>query len=149
VGAATRLQLRVYPLAQGTGACHDPEVLAEKAPTVLIVDDHAGFRSIARTVLEADGFRVVGEAEDGRSALASIPAIRPDLVLLDVQLPDFDGFEVLRRLAAAGEAPQVVLISSHEASVYGPRVHDSGASGFLHKPDLSGQALRALVEGIT
>jgi DNA-binding NarL/FixJ family response regulator len=117
------------------------------APTVLIVDDHAGFRSMARMLLEADGFHVIGEAADGASALASIREVRPDLVLLDVQLPDLDGFEVLRRLAGAKDHPRVVLISSREASVYGPRVSQSGAAGYLHKPDLSGDALRALMEG--
>jgi len=122
-------------------------VLDELTPTVLIVADHTGLRDMARTLLEADGFRVVGEAVDGESALASIHAVRPDLVLLDVQLPDFDGFEVLRRLAGAKDHPRVVLISSREASVYGPRVPESGAAGYVHKPDLSGDALRALMGG--
>ena len=67
-------------------------------PTVLVVDDHQGFRSRARLLLEADGYEVVGEAADGRSALAEARRLRPDLVLLDVQLPDLDGFEVAAQI---------------------------------------------------
>ena len=67
--------------------------------TVLIVDDHAGFRGFARRLLEADGFTVVGEAGDGTSALAAVDDQRPEIVLLDVVLPDIDGFAVAERLA--------------------------------------------------
>ncbi len=71
--------------------------------SVLIVDDHPSFRLSARRMLEAYGYTVVGEAEDGERALAAAEELKPDLVLLDVQLPDIDGFEVAERLAAAGE----------------------------------------------
>ena len=86
--------------------------------TVLIVDDHPGFRSAARALLEADGFEVVGEAADGESGLAAAARLRPGLVVLDVQLPDLDGFEVARRLAHAGDPPVVVLVSSRDRSAY-------------------------------
>ena len=92
--------------------------------TILIVDDHAGFRVQARAILEADGFVVVGEADDGASGLAAARSIRPDLVLLDIGLPDIEGFDVARELAVDGPPPFVVLTSSREASSYGPRLDD-------------------------
>jgi DNA-binding NarL/FixJ family response regulator len=112
---------------------------------VLIVDDHASFRSIARRLLVAGGFDVVGEAGDGATAISAAQALRPDVVLLDVRLPDIDGFQVAAVLAAQAEAPVVVLISSRARSDYGGRVADSGVRGFIAKQDLSGEALlRAL-----
>ena len=114
--------------------------------TVLVVDDHAGFRSVARAVLESDGFDVVGEAADGAEALASAERLRPQLVLLDVQLPDIDGFVVAERLAAAGAgAPEVVLVSSRSAGAYRRRLVGTPARGFLCKTDLTGAALRELL----
>src|SRR5262249_58315000 len=91
-------------------------------PTVLIVDDHDGFRESARALLEAEGFAVVGDAADGAAALAAALRLRPDVVLLDVQLPDVDGFAVAERLAALSEPPRGVLISSRDAAAYGPRL---------------------------
>ena len=115
--------------------------------TVLIVDDHAGFRGFARRLLEADGFTVVGEAGDGNSALAAVDDQRPEVVLLDVVLPDIDGFAVADRLAAKGGAPIVVLTSSREAADFAGRLERSPAAGFIHKDDLSGVALAALAAG--
>ena len=115
--------------------------------TVLIVDDHPSFRSTARALLEAEGYDVVGEAEDGASAVAEAMRLRPQLILLDVQLPDFDGFEVASRLRASlnGETPTIVLTSSRDGSDFGPLVADCGASGFVPKAELSGSALAALL----
>jgi DNA-binding NarL/FixJ family response regulator len=115
------------------------------ARTVLIVDDHPSFRATARVLLESEGFEVVAEASDGESALAAARERRPDVVLLDVQLPDLDGFEVARRLTANGHAPAVVLVSSRDASDYGELIAASGAQGFVPKADLSGAAVRALL----
>jgi DNA-binding NarL/FixJ family response regulator len=112
--------------------------------TILIVDDHAGFRLQARALLEADGFVVVGEAGDGYSGLAEARRLRPDLVLLDIGLPDVEGFDVARVLAADGPPPFVVLTSSREAGAYGPRLSSSQALGFIPKDELSGAAIRAL-----
>ena len=112
---------------------------------MLIVDDHDGFRESARALLEAEGFAVVGDAADGAGALAEVVRLQPDVVLLDVQLPDVDGFVVAERLAAAPDPPRVVLISSREAAVYGPRVVGAPVCGFLAKRELSGAALAALV----
>jgi DNA-binding NarL/FixJ family response regulator len=114
-------------------------------PTVVIVDDHASFRSSARALLEAEGFDVVGEAEDGTSALAVIGQLHPRVVLLDVQLPDIDGFEVADRLARAGDPPAVVFVSTRGASAYRRRLARSPARGFITKSELSGNALAALV----
>jgi DNA-binding NarL/FixJ family response regulator len=110
-------------------------------PTVLIVDDHPSFRASARVLLEADGFTIVGEAEDGSSALAQAEALRPDVVLLDVQLPDIDGFEVAARLTGGGAGPRVILVSSRDRSDYGSKIEESGASGFIAKADLCGPTL--------
>ena len=114
-------------------------------PTVLIVDDHDGFRESARELLEAEGFTVVGDAADGATAVAEAARLRPDVVLLDVQLPDVDGFVVAEELAVAPDPPRVVLISSREAAAYGPRMAAAPVCGFLAKRELSGAALAALV----
>lgn len=113
--------------------------------TVLIVDDHPSFRASARAILEADGFEVSGEAEDGESAIAAAGRLHPDIVLLDVQLPDLDGFEVARRLRSNGDGPCVVLVSSRDGSDFGPLVEGSGACGFVAKSELSGEAVNALL----
>ena len=115
----------------------------EPTTTVLIVDDHPSFRRCARAVLESDGFSVVGEAEDGEGALSAIGRLQPDVVLLDIQLPDMDGFSVLDRLGT--DAPPVVLVSSRDASDYNGLIHSSGARGFIAKADLSGAAVRSLL----
>ena len=114
-------------------------------PTVLIVDDHDSFRDSARALLEAEGFAVVGDAADGAAAVAAAARLRPDVVLLDVQLPDMNGFVVAERLAAGPDPPRVVLISSRDAAAYGPRVDAAPVCGFLAKRELSGAALAALV----
>jgi DNA-binding NarL/FixJ family response regulator len=117
------------------------------AATVLIVDDHAGFRSFARALLEAEGFDVVGEAADGASALAAARALAPELVLLDVALPDMDGFAVCDALLEDGAGPAVVLTSSRDVSSYRRRLKRSRARGFIPKSELSGPALSALADG--
>jgi DNA-binding NarL/FixJ family response regulator len=120
--------------------CHHSSV-----PTVLIVDDHPSFRASARAILEADGFEVTGEAEDGESAIAAAGRLHPDIVLLDVQLPDLDGFEVTRRLIASDGETCVVLVSSRDGADFGPLVASSGACGFVPKSELSGEAVTALI----
>ena len=117
--------------------------------SVLVVDDHGGFRAWARAFLEAEGYRVVGEAADGGEALSAARRLRPDVVLLDVHLPDRDGFEVARCLTKASQPPVVVLVSSREQVEFGRRVPDSGARGFISKVDLSAERLHALVSGGT
>lgn len=110
---------------------------------MLIVDDHAGFRASARALLEAEGFDVVGEAGDGAGGIAAAARVRPAVVLLDIQLPDSDGFEVARLIASPSTA--VVLVSSRTTAGRDPRLAASRARGFLPKDQLSGAALSALV----
>jgi DNA-binding NarL/FixJ family response regulator len=112
---------------------------------VLIVDDHAPFRSIARQVLTADGFLIVGEAADGAEAIRACGELRPDLVLLDVQLPDIDGFAVAAVLTARVDPPAVVLVSSRSLSDYGSRIEDCRARGYVAKGELSGDVVRRLL----
>ena len=112
---------------------------------MLIVDDHAPFRAVARTLLEDAGYVVSGEAADASEALAAVAVETPDAVLLDVQLPGADGFSVATALAVAG-GPAIVLISSREAEDYGRRIESCGARGFIPKSKLSAAAFAALVE---
>ncbi len=114
-------------------------------PTVLIVDDHEAFRASARALLQAGGFDVIGEASDGTEAIAAVTALRPAIVLLDVQLPGLDGLAVAERLAEAADPPMVVLISGRDATAFGPRLAQTPARGFISKNELSGKALAALI----
>ena len=121
--------------------CHDTPV----PKTVVIADDHPSFRASARAILQAEGFEVIGEAEDGASALAAVRELAPDVLLLDVQLPDLDGFAVCRQLGLNGSLPAVVLVSSRDACDYGGLIAQSGARGFIAKAELSGAALANLL----
>ena len=123
--------------------------LVEQLPParrVIVVDDHPSFRRSAKALLTAEGFEVVGEAVDGASALAAAAELVPELVLLDIQLPDIDGFEVARRLLERQPELRIVLVSSRDSSQYGPLIEASGARGFVSKGDLSGAALERLLE---
>jgi DNA-binding NarL/FixJ family response regulator len=113
-------------------------------PTALIVDDHAAFRASARGLLQDEGFQVVGEAEDGRSGLELALALDPDLVLLDVALPDLSGLDVADRLA--GGHSKVVLVSSRRPDDFGARLREAPVLGFISKDELSGAVLAELLE---
>ena len=113
--------------------------------TILIVDDHPSFRASARVVLESDGFDVVGEAADGASALEECLRLRPEVVLLDVQLPDTDGFRVCAAITSHAQHPIVIMTSSRDGSDFGPLVSTSGANGFVPKAELSGDRLQELL----
>ena len=112
-------------------------------PTVVIVDDHAPFRASARKLLEVEGYEVVGEAADAASAVETVERLRPDVVLLDVVLPDGSGFDVVERLAD-GEV-KIVLVSSHDRSDLASRLRRSKAAGFIPKDELSAETLAELV----
>jgi DNA-binding NarL/FixJ family response regulator len=113
--------------------------------TVLVVDDHPSFRTTARRLLQAEGFDVVGEAENGAEAVRKAGELHPDFVLLDVQLPDLNGFEVANVLCRNGSSPMVVLVSSRDATDYGELIAGCGARGFIPKAELSGASIRALL----
>jgi DNA-binding NarL/FixJ family response regulator len=114
--------------------------------TALIVDDHPAFRASARLLLESEGYEVVGEAGDGASAVAQVGQLRPALVLLDVQLPDIDGFAVAEMIEAGDTpAPMIVLVSSRDRSDFGSLVDRANVRGFISKGDLSGESLAELV----
>jgi DNA-binding NarL/FixJ family response regulator len=121
--------------------------MPDMATRLLIVDDHASFREAARGLLEQEGYEVVGEAADGEAALEAVRELRPDVVLLDVQMPGIDGFEVIERLRAQGDPPAIVMISNRDRVDYGGLVEHSGARGFIGKLDLSGPALDAMLSG--
>jgi DNA-binding NarL/FixJ family response regulator len=114
--------------------------------TILIIDDDPRFRMQASDLLEADGFDVIGEAVDGASGLEAARSLRPDFVLLDIGLPDIEGFDVARALALDRPAPLVVLTSSRDARAYGRRLTNGDWLGFIPKEFVSGAAIRALVE---
>jgi len=114
--------------------------------SVLIVDDHADFRAGARALLEVDGFRVVGEAADGETALEAASRLRPEVVLLDIQLPGIDGFAVAERLAAGDDPPMVVLTSSRAPEAFHQRLQTADSvRGFIPKAELSGECLSAFL----
>lgn len=113
--------------------------------TVLVVDDHAGFRSIATLILTNAGYTVVGEAEDGQSALNAAGELHPEAVLLDIDLPDMTGFQVAEGLADDPDPPVVILVSGRRKSDFGTRVDRAAALAFLAKEELSEQALAELL----
>ena len=135
------LRFRARPLAARYRLCDDSRVPL----TVLIVDDHSAFRSSARRMLEGEGFDVVGEAADGASALDAVRELEPDVVLLDIALPDLSGYDVAERLA--GSSSKVVLTSSRAQGDLGRRLRDSCALGFVPKDRLSGAAIHSLLDG--
>jgi len=113
--------------------------------TVLIVDDHPVYRATVRLLLESGGFEVVGEAADGRAALDLVIRVRPELVLLDVRLPDVDGIDVASRMSRGPEPPAIILISSRSAIDYGERLALAPVAGFIPKARLSASAIEALL----
>jgi DNA-binding NarL/FixJ family response regulator len=115
------------------------------ARSVLIVDDHPSFRAAARLMLERAGYDIVGESGDAASALAAAHRLRPAVVLLDVGLPDRDGFDVAEELCRGDAPPQVVLVSARGAAPYRRRLETSPARGFIAKRDLSPATFRSLV----
>jgi DNA-binding NarL/FixJ family response regulator len=115
-------------------------------PTVLIVDDHDEFRASVRALLGAEGFDVVGVAANGKDAVREARRLEPGLILLDINLPDRDGFSVAEELALLANPPDVVLISSRDPAAYGPKLARSATRGFLSKSDLTGPTLLALLQ---
>ncbi len=117
------------------------------ARSVLIVDDHPGFRAQARALLAVAGYEIVGEAADGASGVRVAMDLSPDVVLLDVQLPDVTGFDLVGRMRDRPDPPAIILISSRDACDYGTRIGRSGAQGFITKAELSARSFEAALEG--
>jgi DNA-binding NarL/FixJ family response regulator len=113
--------------------------------TVLVVDDHRGFRERAHELLEAEGFDVVGEAADAASGIEAARTLRPDVVLLDVQLPDLDGVRASKLIGPVNGSLAIILISSRDIADLGGALAESPALGFIPKSELSGEALRRLL----
>ena len=135
-----RLEGAVHRTASGRAVC-DYQLVP---PTVLIVDDHPSFRASARAMLEAGNFRVIGEAADGSTALELLKRLRPDVVLLDVQLPDMSGFDVCIECGDVDDTA-VVLVSSRDGSDFGDLIERCGARGFIPKGELTTEALTAFL----
>jgi DNA-binding NarL/FixJ family response regulator len=114
--------------------------------TVVIVDDNDAFRAHARVLLSYEGYDVIGEAADGTSGVDVLRRLQPDVALLDVQLPDLDGFSVARKVRDDISRTAVVMISARDAIDYGGAVSDCGARGFIAKSELCRDALRACLE---
>lgn len=114
--------------------------------TVLIVDDHSGFRANARELLEAEGFEVVGEANDAASAIEAARELRPDIILLDIQLPDRDGVQTSKEIGAENGHAEIVLVSSRDVSYLAGALAECPACGFISKSELSGATLRTLID---
>lgn len=112
------------------------------ALTVVIVDDHPVFRDVLRSLLAAEGFLVIGEAGDAAGALSAVAELRPDVVVLDVRLPDGSGVDAARVLSSCQDPPLVVLVSTGD---YAHAVRGCGAIAFIPKSRLSGNALRQAI----
>lgn len=133
--------MRDNPHAPPARRCHHETVAAR----LLIVDDHPGFRAMARALLESSGFDIVGEAAGAVEALSLAASLRPDAVLLDISLPDGDGFDVCERLHEDPNPPAVVLTSTRGAAEYTDRLNTTRARGFIPKAGLTAASLAALV----
>ena len=126
-------------------ASANARIVRAMGETILIVDDHPGFRACAREFLEAEGFEVVGEAGDATSAIAAARELAPDVILLDIQLPDANGVEAAKQIDRRDGRPAIVLTSSRDVSYLAGVLSDSPACGFIPKSELTGAAVRALV----
>jgi DNA-binding NarL/FixJ family response regulator len=125
-------------MAPGTPNSHNFSAVQRR---IVIVDDHAGFRACARRLLESEGYRVIGEAPDGQSGLSQARELGPELMLVDVCLPDIDGFELCARLGELDPAPAVLLTSSRDCAELESLAPCGCVCGVVPKDQLSGQAL--------
>jgi DNA-binding NarL/FixJ family response regulator len=112
---------------------------------VLIVDDQPPFREASRMVVEmTDGFEVAGEAENGEKGVELAASLKPDLVLMDVQMPGLDGLEATRRITSLENPPLVAVMSTHESGDYRDIALTAGAFAFIPKSEFGMEALEEL-----
>jgi CheY-like chemotaxis protein len=142
-GVAELVRWRLATMPPTPTVCQTSSV---RRRSVLIVDDHEGFRRSASRMLQSEGFEVVGTVSNGIAAISAVSSLSPDVVLLDIQLPDEDGFAVALSLAELGSAPAVVLTSSRSAASFGGRVEQAPVRGFLAKHELSGATLASFLD---
>ena len=114
--------------------------------SVLVVDDDACFRELAARLLRGAGYTVIAEAATAEAAIARAVELEPDVALVDIGLPDGDGFALARQLSAMARPVQVVLISTDSDGGSRPAALRAGACGFLPKDELSGPAFRHLIK---
>ena len=120
-------------------------MVASEVVSVLVVDDQAPFRLAARAVLRrTEGFELVGEAVDGEDAVAQAGALRPALVLMDINMPGLNGIEATRRILAEAPGTVVFLCSTYQRDDLPPEAADSGFAAYVNKEDLGPDLLRRL-----
>lgn len=139
-GRSVHGQRRVFPTDNELPDSDDFSVPV----SVLVVDDDATFRALARRLLAASGLYVIAEAASVSDALTAATRVKPAGALVDVGLPDGDGFELARQLTALPWRPRVVLTSVECDAAALDEVRDSGAQAFVHKADLPGAPLARL-----
>ncbi|MGW2962339.1 response regulator [Streptomyces sp. NPDC001220] len=116
-------------------------------PRVVVVDDQALVRTGFRLILTADGIEVVAEATDGHQALDAVRRTRPDVVLMDIRMPELDGLEAARRILATPEPPRILMLTTFDLDRYVYAALSAGASGFLLK-DVTPEHLTAAVRTV-
>ena len=118
--------------------------MSEKSVQVLIVDDQAPFRDVARLVVDlTDGFEVVGEAKTGEEAVEMSRSLKPDLILMDVNMPGIDGTEATKIILAETEAVVILILSTYEPAEYEPKAAEAGAAAYIPKSAFDPDRLEA------
>jgi len=122
-----------------------------KQITVMLAEDHAIVRQGLCALLNADGsFKMVGEARTGREAVAMARTLRPEVILMDIAMPELNGLEATRQILAANPAAKVVILSAHSDDIYVERMNEAGVVGFLEKQtsaEILTKAIREVAAG--
>jgi DNA-binding NarL/FixJ family response regulator len=115
---------------------------------LLLVDDSAEFLRVAAGFLATDPrIEIVGQVRSGVDALKCVARLAPDVVLIDVVMPEMDGFETTRRIKSRPDAPRVIILTLHDNVEYCNRAHASGADGYVSKSEL-GDRLLPLIQAL-